>query len=123
MQRNLVLIKQLSRFLNKMCDTIVCLKNSTSDGLVIFAKNSDRDPDEVHTICYLPRTVYKENEIVHCQYIDIPQVKETYAVILSKPAWLKIGCEMGANEYGLVMGNEAVFSKEIFYYTQLLYYC
>ena len=97
-----------------MCDTIVVLGNSSEDGSIIFGKNSDRDPNEAHTICYIPRAFHEAEEVIHCQYIDIPQVKEkeTYSVILGKPVWLKIGCEMGANEYGVVMGNEAVFTKE-----------
>ncbi len=33
-----------------MCDTIVALGNSTVDGSVIFAKNSDRDPNEAQQI-------------------------------------------------------------------------
>ena len=95
-----------------MCDTIVVLGNSSEDGSVIFGKNSDRDSNEAHMICYVPRTTYQEGETLPCQYINIPQVKETFAVILGKPVWLKIGCEMGANEHGVVMGNETVFTKE-----------
>jgi dipeptidase len=40
----------------------------------------------------------------------IPQVKETFEVYLSKPFHMW-GAEMGANEHGLVIGNEAVFTK------------
>lgn len=29
-----------------MCDTLVGLGNSTEDGSVMFAKNSDREPNE-----------------------------------------------------------------------------
>ncbi len=95
-----------------MCDTIIVLGNSTEDGSTIFAKNSDREANEPHAICYLPSSTHNNSEQIQCQYISIPQVKETFAVILSKPVWLKIGCEMGANEFGVVMGNEAVFTKE-----------
>lgn len=46
-----------------------------------------------------------------CTYIEIDQVPETYAVILSRPSWLW-GAEMGANEHGVCIGNEAVWGKE-----------
>ncbi|HUX98062.1 MAG TPA: C69 family dipeptidase [Candidatus Deferrimicrobium sp.] len=95
-----------------MCDTIVVLGNSSEDGSVIFGKNSDRDPNEVQAICYIPRATHEDGAEIQCQYISIPQVKETLALILSKPAWLKVGCEMGANECGVVMGNETVFTRE-----------
>ncbi|TFG05888.1 MAG: hypothetical protein EU536_00660 [Promethearchaeota archaeon] len=95
-----------------MCDTLVCLPCSTQDGSLIFGKNSDRDPGEVHAICFIPRAEYDEGATVQCQYLEVPQANRTHAVILAKPAWLKIGCEMGANEFGVMMGNEAVFTKE-----------
>lgn len=43
-------------------------------------------------------------------YIQVEQVVETYAHILSRPIWLW-GGEMGVNEYGVAIGNEAVFTK------------
>ena len=45
-----------------------------------------------------------------CTYIEIPQVEKTHAVILSKPAWMW-GAEMGSNEQGVCIGNEAVWTK------------
>lgn len=48
---------------------------------------------------------------LQCTYIQIPQVEQTHAVILSKPAWMW-GAEMGANDQGVCIGNEAVWTRE-----------
>lgn len=94
-----------------MCDTIVALGNSTLDGSVLFAKNSDRQPNEPHLMIRVPRRKHSPNSILQTTYINIPQIEETYEVMLLKPSWLW-GCEMGSNEFGLNIGNEAVFTKE-----------
>ncbi len=94
-----------------MCDSLVALGNSTIDGSVIFGKNSDRPYNEVQLITYSPHTRYSKEILVKCTFIEIPQVYETAAVILSQPWWMW-GTEMGANEYGVVIGNEAVYTHE-----------
>ncbi|MHA1998729.1 MAG: C69 family dipeptidase, partial [Promethearchaeota archaeon] len=94
-----------------MCDTFIALSDATVDGSVIFGKNSDRPSDEVQDVVSFPVSSYEPGELVKCTYISIPQVKRTNATILSKPNWMW-GAEMGANEYGVVIGNEAVWTRE-----------
>jgi secernin len=94
-----------------MCDTFVALGNSTADGRVLFAKNSDRQPNECHVMIRIPRRKYPKGSKVKCTYIEIDQPEETYEVLLLKPYWIW-GAEMGCNEFGLNIGNEAVFTKE-----------
>lgn len=94
-----------------MCDTVVALGNVTADGATIFGKNSDREPNEAHHLLRVPRAVHPPGSMVKCTYIEIPQVEETYEVLLSKPYWIW-GGEMGTNEHGVAIGNEAVFAKE-----------
>lgn len=43
-------------------------------------------------------------------YIDIPQVPDRHGVILSRPVWMW-GAEMGVNDAGVAIGNEALYSK------------
>ncbi len=93
-----------------MCDTMVALGNSTADGSVLFAKNSDREPNEAHHLLQIPPADHNPGEMVQCTYTSIPQVAHTNTVLLAKPFWIW-GAEMGANEHGVVIGNEAVFSK------------
>lgn len=43
--------------------------------------------------------------------MELNQVPQTYSIVLSKPRWMW-GAEMGSNEHSVVIGNEAIFSKE-----------
>ncbi|TLN24838.1 peptidase U34, partial [bacterium] len=93
-----------------MCDTFVVLGNSTADGSVIFGKNSDREVNEAQVVVTIPAGDYSPNSRLKCTYIEIPQVTHTQAIILSKPFWMW-GAEMGSNEHGVTIGNEALFTK------------
>lgn len=93
-----------------MCDTLIAPRSSTAGGIAIFGKNSDRPPNEGQHMVYIPAAGHLPDGRLRCTYIEIPQAQKTYAVLLSKPFWMW-GAEMGVNEHGLVIGNEAVYSK------------
>ena len=93
-----------------MCDTFLALQPVTEDGAVLFGKNSDREPNEAQILEYQPAQFFSAPQTVQCTYRTIAQVKETYAVLLCRPFWMW-GAEMGANEKGVVIGNEAVFTR------------
>jgi dipeptidase len=92
-----------------MCDTVVAVPPTTSNSAVWFGKNSDREPDEAQIVEHLPRQRQTEAS-VRCTYLEIPQTRTTYEVLLSRPFWMW-GAEMGTNEHGVTIGNEAVFTK------------
>ena len=71
-----------------MCDTLVAMGDATADGSVILAKNSDRQPNEAHVLAHIPHARHPEGDTVKCTYITVPQVPETYEVLLSKPFWI-----------------------------------
>lgn len=92
-----------------VCDTFVSLPDATADGSVILAKNSDREPNEAHELALIP-AAEQPTDVLRATHIEIPQVPRTHAVLLAKPYWIW-GAEMGVNEHGVAIGNEAVFTK------------
>ena len=93
-----------------MCDTFVILPPATADGSIIFGKNSDREPNEAQALEFHPGKRFPAGATVNCTYITVPQVPETLPVLISRPFWMW-GAEMGANSAGVVIGNEAVFTR------------
>jgi dipeptidase len=89
-----------------MCDTMVSL----TDHGVLFAKNSDRDANEAQVLRWYAAADHAPGSRVRCTWTEIDQVPHTHAVLLSQPWWMW-GAEMGANEHGVVIGNEAVFTR------------
>ena len=95
-----------------MCDTMAASGVATVGGVTLFAKNSDRERNEAQYLQYLPAQDYGRGAVVRATYIAIPQVARTHAVLLSRPFWIW-GAEMGANEHGVVIGNEAVHPRAL----------
>ncbi len=93
-----------------MCDTMVVRPEGTKSGALLFAKNSDREANEAQYLQHVAAADHAADENLACTYITIAQAAHTYSVLLSRPFWMW-GAEMGTNEHGLIIGNEAVFSK------------
>jgi dipeptidase len=90
---------------------MVALGPATRDGSTILAKNSDRDLMECQVLQQFGRTTHPEGATLRCQYLEIPQARETFAMIGSRPYWLW-GFEHGVNEHCVAIGNEAIWTKE-----------
>ena len=93
-----------------MCDTLGIGPELTGSDISIFGKNSDREADEAQLVLSLPSKSYAQKEGLQCTYITIPQAGSTYAMVISKPFWIW-GAEMGVNEKGVAIGNEALFTR------------
>ena len=90
-----------------MCDTLGMINRK--NGGAYFAKNSDRSPNEIQVLEYYPARSGLSGTL-DVTYISLPQAQETHAVLLSRPAWMW-GAEIGVNDCGLAIGNEAVFTR------------
>ena len=93
-----------------MCDTWVALRDVTLSRNVIFGKNSDRPIFDCQPLVFLPRKEWPRSSHIQTEYIELPQVDVTYAHLGSRPYWCW-GYEEGINEYSVVIGNEAIFTK------------
>ncbi len=117
-----------------MCDTLSILSSHTgSGGESFFAKNSDREPGEEQVLRFVSGS--DSGGVKEEGVLDIPfgEVKEDYLslnyrnlkdywkgvrgkngklfrILLSQPVWLW-GGEIGVNERGVAIGNEAVFPR------------
>jgi secernin len=91
-----------------MCDCLVALPSVTGEAFTLFAKNSDRPPDEPQLIerCE-PR---RDTSTLRAAHIDVdPFDRETIGCLISRPAWCW-GAEHGVNEAGVAIGNEAIYT-------------
>lgn len=90
-----------------MCDTVVALPAAAVRGRTLFGKNSDRERNEAQGLQRLPARSHGAGDAVRLTYVEIAQVRQTRACLLSRPYWMW-GAEMGVNEAGVVIGNEAL---------------
>ncbi|MEM7137028.1 MAG: acyl-CoA--6-aminopenicillanic acid acyltransferase [Myxococcota bacterium] len=85
-----------------MCDTVVFVPEQ---GAVWFGKNSNREPSEAQFI-----ECHDRSSSAIARPRGLPGAEDHGRVLVSRPAWMW-GAEIGANEHGVVIGNEAVFTR------------
>ncbi len=91
-----------------MCDTLVALPSATGTGATLFAKNSDRPPDEAQDVRWFAPRV--DHAVTRTTHIEVPAlVGPTRGCLLSVPRWCW-GAEHGVNDAGVAIGNEAIYT-------------
>src|SRR3989337_2320650 len=83
-----------------MCDTFVARPAFTQGNSMLFAKSADCEVNEANAIVRIPRRKPITREPVRL------------TLLLTRACW-PYGCEIGVNEHGLAMGEEAVFTNEM----------
>lgn len=94
-----------------MCDTFFASGKATVNGSVLLAKNADTEINEAQHLVRFPARDYPKGAAVRVSHIVIPQARHTHEIIMDKSFWT-FGGEIGVNEHGLAIGNEAVFSNQ-----------
>ena len=92
------------------CDTFALSKTFSTLHANTLAKNSDRPLGEAQPFSFYPGGAHEKGAMLRCTHLTIPQAARTYTVLGSRPYWIW-GFEMGLNERGLMIGNEAEFSR------------
>jgi len=87
-----------------MCDTL-CVR---ADGAMLFAKNSDRHPDEPQVVEWHARRAGGGE--LRTQYLSIAD-PGAHAFLGSRPTWLW-GVEHGVNEHRVAIGNEKIWTVD-----------
>lgn len=85
-----------------MCDTLCVVGEHGT----LFAKNSDRPPNEPQVVEALNRRPSLGS--LRTQYLELPDAG-AHALMASRPDWLW-GIEHGVNEHGVAIGNEKVWT-------------
>ena len=87
-----------------MCDSLCAVGQART----LFAKNSDRRPDEAQVLEVLPRRA--GGSTLRTQYLEIDDLGAS-AILGSRPSWLW-GLEHGVNEHRVAIGNEQVWTTD-----------
>ncbi len=90
-----------------MCDLLCALPPATG-GVALFAKNSDRPPDEVQAFeWWAPRVDQDVTRATHVEVVAQPAA--TYGVLGARPTW-GWGLEQGVNDQGVAAGNATIYT-------------
>jgi secernin len=90
----------------------VILPTATADGEMLLGKNSDRPVNETQPLRYLPARAPAPGDRLQLAYLELADDRETLAHVGASPYWCW-GHELGLNERGVAIGNEALFTRDL----------
>jgi hypothetical protein len=90
-----------------VCDLLCALPDATGAS-TLFAKNSDRPPEEVQVFeRFAPR---RDGATLRATHVEVPaHARPTFAVFGSRPTW-GWGLEQGVNDAGVAAGNATIYT-------------
>ena len=92
-----------------MCDSFVALPPATAKSTVILGKSADCQVNEAHALLHIPGRRHIAGEAIRATHLVIPQAEQTHEIFIGRSFWT-YGAEIGFNEHGVAIGNEAVFT-------------
>jgi dipeptidase len=84
-------------------DGVVALAGATVDGQTLFGQRSRRPSGRGPGLCRIPGRAFAAGEKLGTQFLELPQVRQTYGVLGCQPdgSW---GYEHGVNEHQVAVG-------------------
>jgi secernin len=95
-----------------VCDTFVVTPSATPDASMLLGKNSDRPVGETQPLRHVPARSASRPGRLRLAYVEIDDVPRTLAHVGASPYWCW-GHELGLNECGVAIGNEALFTRDL----------
>lgn len=101
-----------------MCDIFVVMPDISENGRTVLCKNSDRPSFDCQPLACHGRKHFEKDSSLMLAYLTIPQADKRFATLGSSPYWCW-GYEEGINEFGVAIGNEAVYTRDLTLYAEM----
>jgi dipeptidase len=94
------------------CTTLICGRNTTADGSILFVKSEDDNRMEVDYLWYIPRQVHLPGTMRSLHHGgEIPQVEITWAYLWDQAPGTPFS-NLLVNEWGVALGSNMCVSRE-----------
>ena len=85
------------------CDMVLALSSATGSGQTLLGGNVHRPPGEAQSVRLCPGRTFAQGESLATQFLQLPQVRQSYAVLAIQPAG-SLGFALGINECRVAVG-------------------